>query len=87
MLKPNGRMVTIAADGESTGDERVKQAFFIVEPNRKQLQEVGALLDAGKLRPVVDAVATLADAPLAYAGKLTNRRGRGKIVIAVGGKG
>src|SRR3984957_4370166 len=54
VLKPNGRMVTIAAGNEATRDERTKQAFFIVEPNQQQLVEIGRLLDAGDLRPVVD---------------------------------
>jgi NADPH:quinone reductase-like Zn-dependent oxidoreductase len=33
LLKPKGRMVTIAADSEGTKDERTEKAFFIVEPN------------------------------------------------------
>src|SRR5215510_10216202 len=33
VLKPGGRMITIAADSETTTDNRVKQAFFIVEPH------------------------------------------------------
>ena len=28
VLKPGGRMITIAADSETTTDDRVKQAFF-----------------------------------------------------------
>ena len=39
-LKPNGRMVTIATNGGSSEDKRVKSAFFIVEANRQQLEEV-----------------------------------------------
>ena len=57
VLKPGGRMITIAADSEATTDDRVKQAFFIVEPNREQLSRIGHLLDVGDLRLVVDAVA------------------------------
>ena len=49
VLNPNGRLVTIAADNEGTTDQRVKDAFFIVEPNQKQLIEVSRLLDAGNL--------------------------------------
>jgi NADPH:quinone reductase-like Zn-dependent oxidoreductase len=33
ILKPLGRLVTVAASGETAGDERAKKAFFIVEPN------------------------------------------------------
>lgn len=34
VLKPGGRMVTIAADSEGTTDQRVKDAFFVAEPKK-----------------------------------------------------
>ena len=83
VLRRNGRMVTIAADSEATADERVKQAFFIVEPNREQLTRITQMLDAGDLRTVVDAVVPLAQASAAYRGEVRRRNGRGKVVIAV----
>ncbi len=83
-LKPNGRLVTIAANSESTTDARTKRAFFIVEPRREQLVEIGRLLDAGDLRPVVDSVLDWPQASDAYAGKV-ERSGRGKLVVAVSG--
>jgi len=82
VLKPGGRMVTIAGSGESP-DVRIREAFFIVEPNQKQLIEIGQLLEAGDLRPVVDAVAPLSQASAAFRGELKGRVGRGKVVIAV----
>jgi NADPH:quinone reductase-like Zn-dependent oxidoreductase len=85
VLKPGGRMVTIAADAEGTTDARVKEAFFIVEPNQKQLVEIGDLLDAGKLRVFVDAQVPLSDAPAAYERKVQRRLGYGKVVIVVPG--
>jgi NADPH:quinone reductase-like Zn-dependent oxidoreductase len=85
VLKPAGQIVTIAASEEAAAetDERRKRAFFIVEPNQKQLIEVTKLIDAGKLKPVVDAVVPLANAAAAYDGSLKNRQGRGKIVVEV----
>jgi NADPH:quinone reductase-like Zn-dependent oxidoreductase len=83
VLKPDGRMVTIAADAESTTDARVKKAFFIVEPNQEQLVEIGDLLDAGKLRVFVDAEVPLAEAPSAYARTVQRRLGYGKVVIVI----
>jgi NADPH:quinone reductase-like Zn-dependent oxidoreductase len=85
VLKPGGRIITIAAsaEAEAANDERVKNAFFIVEPNQKQLIEVAKLIDAGTLKPVVDAVLPLSDAASAYNGSAKNRQGRGKIVIDV----
>jgi NADPH:quinone reductase-like Zn-dependent oxidoreductase len=83
VLKPGGRLITIAADSEATSDDRVKQAFFIVEPNHEQLTRIGELLEAGDLHPVVDAVLPLAQASTAYTGEVRQRRGRGKLVVAV----
>src|SRR5262245_20932750 len=83
VLKPGGRMITIAAENEATADERVKQAFFIVEPNHEQLTRIGKLLETGRLQTVVDGVLPLAQASAAYTGEVKERRGRGKLVVAV----
>jgi NADPH:quinone reductase-like Zn-dependent oxidoreductase len=83
VLKPGGRMITIAADSEAATDERVKDAFFIVEPNQKQLVEIAKLLDAGHLRAFVKTTVPLNEAPAAYSGSVTYKNGHGKIVIAV----
>ncbi len=80
LLKPGGKMVTIAAANEQSDEERVKQAFFIVEPKQQQLIEVGKLFASGKIRAFVDTVITLSQAPDAFSGKL-KRQGRGKIVV------
>jgi NADPH:quinone reductase-like Zn-dependent oxidoreductase len=83
ILKPDGRMITIAAGNETTADERVKQAFFIVEQNSQQLAEIGELLQTGRLQPVVDSVLPLRQASDAFTGKVKERRGRGKLVVVV----
>jgi len=82
ILKPHGRLVTIAADSEAASDERTKQAFLIVEPNREQLIAIQRMLDAGDLRPMVDKVLPLSQAPAAFAGTV-ERSGRGKLVVAI----
>ena len=51
VLKPGGRLVTIAASGERTTDERIRAAFFIVEPSRTQLAEIARLIDGGRAPP------------------------------------
>ena len=83
VLKPGGRLVTIAASSETTTDERVKQAFFVVEPNHEQLIRIGDLLESGDLHPVVDAVLPLAQASRAYAREVREGQGRGKLVVSV----
>jgi NADPH:quinone reductase-like Zn-dependent oxidoreductase len=83
LLKPDGRMVTIAADSEGTTDGRVKQAFFIVEPNQEQLADIAVLIGGGSLRPFVAAELPLAQAPAAYAGTASRTNPHGKIVIVL----
>ena len=82
VLKPGGRMITIAAQSEGAGDQRVKDAFFIVEPNEKQLVEIANQLDAGRLRAFVKRVLPLSEASAAYSGAVPHS-GRAKIVISV----
>jgi NADPH:quinone reductase-like Zn-dependent oxidoreductase len=82
VLRTGGRLVTIAAEGEATRDERTKAAFFIVEPKREQLVEIGKLLDAGDLRAIVDTVVPFSGASDAFQGT-AKRQGRGKLVVAV----
>jgi NADPH:quinone reductase-like Zn-dependent oxidoreductase len=83
VLKPGGRLVTIAADSEGTTDHRVQEAFFIVEPNQKQLRELAKLLDAGTLKSFVSAVVPLEEASVAYSGAVRDKLGYGKVVIAI----
>ncbi len=83
VLAPGGRMVTIAVDSETATDERVKGAFFIVEPSHDQLVRVGDLLQSGELQPVVDAVLPLGQASAAFAKDLSGARGRGKRVVTI----
>jgi NADPH:quinone reductase-like Zn-dependent oxidoreductase len=83
VLKPGGRLVTIATSQEASQDERTRSAFFIVEPRRAELEEVARLIDAGEVRPVVGAEFPLADALLAY----RHKPARGTVVLGVGDAG
>ena len=82
VLKPGGRMVTIASGEEGATDERAKRAFMLVTPDRRQLAAVADLLKRGQVQTVVDTVVPLSRAPDAFAGKVP-RRGRGKVVVAI----
>ncbi len=79
VLKTDGRMVTIAASAEQTREQRVRQAFFIVEPNRAQLAKLASLIDGGELRPIVGGVFPLPQAREAYEYKPRN----GKVALSV----
>jgi NADPH:quinone reductase-like Zn-dependent oxidoreductase len=57
--------------------------YFIVEPDHEQLLELGALVDAGELRPEVDSVFPLTDARAAFE-RVAAPGKRGKVVLEVG---
>jgi NADPH:quinone reductase-like Zn-dependent oxidoreductase len=83
LLKSSGRMITIAADGESSTDPRVKDIFFIVEPKQEQLIEIARLLDSGELKTFVDAAVPMEESAKAYAKTIPQVRGYGKVVITI----
>ncbi len=77
VLKPGGTAITIVSP--QTREQRVRNAFFIVEPRGSELAEIARLIDAGAIRPVVGAVFPLAQARQAYEHKAL----RGKVVLRV----
>jgi len=76
VLAPGGRLVTVAA---GQPQDETHAAFFLVRADAGQLAELARMLDAGILRPIVDAVFPLARAADAY----THRTTSGKAVIRV----
>jgi NADPH:quinone reductase-like Zn-dependent oxidoreductase len=80
VLRPGGRLVSVAA--EPPRRRGIKSSYFVVEPNREQLVELGRLADEGALRPAIDEVFPLADARKAFERSLGKLR-RGKIVLRV----
>ncbi len=79
ILSKGGRLVTIAADAERFSQPRVRDAFFIVEPNQVQLIEIARLIDAGVIRPIVGAVFAMEHFRQAYDQKPV----RGKHVLRI----
>jgi NADPH:quinone reductase-like Zn-dependent oxidoreductase len=76
ILREGGRLVTVAEEPSGDG------LYFIVEPNREQLVEIGRLAEEGELRPLVDSVFPLAEARAAF--ERTMQQGkRGKVVLRV----
>jgi NADPH:quinone reductase-like Zn-dependent oxidoreductase len=83
LLKPGGRIVTIASQGESATDQRVKDAFFIVEPNGKQLEQIAQLIDHGDLKTFINVSVPLSEASKAYRNESPGASGFGKTVIFI----
>jgi NADPH:quinone reductase-like Zn-dependent oxidoreductase len=84
VVKPGGSLVSVVSplSGQPVRED-IRYVYFIVEPSSAQLREIGALIDAGQLRPVVDQVFPLAQARQAYETAASGHP-RGKIVITVG---
>jgi NADPH:quinone reductase-like Zn-dependent oxidoreductase len=80
LLAKNGRLVTVATGSEKTTDQRVRDAFMLVQANASQLTEIATLIDSQKLRVFVEAVFPLSKARDAY---LRAKQGemRGKIAL------
>jgi NADPH:quinone reductase-like Zn-dependent oxidoreductase len=83
MLKPGGRLVSVADEPPPADTERrIEPIYFVVEPNRDQLLELGAAAEAGELRSEIDSVFELEDARAAFERSLATDK-RGKVVIRV----
>ena len=80
LLKPGRFAITVSSTNENATDERIKKAFFIVEPNQRQLMEIATLIDTYKLRTWVKAVLPFARASEAYT---TQIPGHGKVVVTI----
>jgi len=84
VLKRGGILVSIASppSAESAAANGVRQAFVFTQPNAAQLAEIAKLVDAEKLKAIVETVLPLSDATR---GQELSERGhtRGKIVLRV----
>jgi NADPH:quinone reductase-like Zn-dependent oxidoreductase len=76
VLRPDGRLVSIAAEPPGGG------IYFVVEPNGAQLRELARLADEGVVGPAIDATFPLEEARAAFERSLAGSR-RGKIVLDV----
>jgi NADPH:quinone reductase-like Zn-dependent oxidoreductase len=84
VLKKGGILVSIVAppSPEEAAKHGVRSAFFSAHSSSSQLSEIAKLVDAGKLKPVVETVLPLSDARRAHELNETGHA-RGKIVLKV----
>ena len=85
VVKPGGMLVSVvsprpSADVAKGHDARF--AWFVVEPNREHLIQIGRLIDAGHIRPIVETALPLSEAREAYE-QAAKGHTRGKIVLRV----
>jgi NADPH:quinone reductase-like Zn-dependent oxidoreductase len=79
-LRPGGRLVSIAEEPPQLPG--IESGYFVVEPSREQLVEIGRLADHGELRPAIDSVYPLAEARAAFVRSMAAGK-RGKVVLRV----
>ena len=70
------RVVSIAEEADGA-------TYFVVEPDRAQLVEIGRRADAGEVTPAVDSVFSLEEAGAAF-DRVAERGKQGKVVLRVG---
>jgi NADPH:quinone reductase-like Zn-dependent oxidoreductase len=85
VVKQGGVLVSVVSPRPSFEEAKahgVRPVWFVVAPNREQLIQIGALIDAGRIRPIIETVLPLSQARQAYE---QGARGhtRGKIVLRV----
>ena len=87
VVKPEGVVVSVVSPRptEPASTNGARFVWFIVAPNGEQLREIGALLESGQVRPVVEQVFPLAEAHQAFLDAATGHP-RGKIVLRVQGE-
>ena len=84
VVKDGGVVVSVVSPppAEQPSKQGARFVWFIVEPNGGHLREIGALIDAGQVRPIIGQVFPLAEARRAWEEAL-HGHARGKIVLRV----
>ncbi|MER8769713.1 NADP-dependent oxidoreductase [Mesorhizobium sp. M0092] len=84
VLKPGGTLVSTLSEpsAEKARQHRARGVSYLTKPNAAQLAEISRLIDAGKVRPFVQAIYPLEDVAKAEE-RLEKQHTRGKIVLQV----
>lgn len=84
VVKPGGVIVSIVDDPSrfAAAWPKVRGASILVKPDAQELAQIGALIDEGKIKPVVSATLPLSEARRAHEMSETGHT-RGKIVLRV----
>jgi NADPH:quinone reductase-like Zn-dependent oxidoreductase len=83
-LRPGGRLVSVAVPRppDRMSEDGKQAIWFVVQSSQSQLREIGGLIDAGAVRPIVAATLSLEQGREVY-GHSKNGRSPGKVVLLV----
>lgn len=84
LLNTGGRLFSVVGspDAEQLAAAGASGGTFMVQPNSEQLGRIGELIDAGRVRVLIDSVFPLSEARAAH-DKSQTGRAKGKIVLEV----
>jgi NADPH:quinone reductase-like Zn-dependent oxidoreductase len=84
VLRPGGILVSVAVPRPPAENRRsdARAVWFVVRPDRAALVEIARLVEAGRVRPIVDRVLPLSRGREAY-GRDGGSHGLGKVVLKV----
>jgi NADPH:quinone reductase-like Zn-dependent oxidoreductase len=85
VVKPEGVLVSVVSPRPSADvaqRHEARFAWFVVEPNLEHLIQIGTLIDAGQIRPIIETALPLSQARQAYEQGAKGHT-RGKIVLRV----
>ena len=83
ILKEGGTLISVVGltpQGRNPERDDIRVTSTLVRPDWEQLSQIGELIEAGTVRPIVNYRFTLQQAPQAHEQSET-RRSRGKIVL------
>jgi NADPH:quinone reductase-like Zn-dependent oxidoreductase len=86
VVRTGGRIVSVASEPprQLAAEKGIASVYFVVSPDRRQLQAIAQLTDIGSLRSVVSEVFPLVEARRAFE-RCANRHNAGKIVLQIAG--
>jgi NADPH:quinone reductase-like Zn-dependent oxidoreductase len=88
VLRKGGRLISIVEEPsldvlkEASEHGIIRPTFFIVEPNRIQLTQIGNLIDASHITPIVDSIFSLSNMRHVYEGG-NGTHTHGKMVLKI----
>ncbi len=80
VLRHGGRLVSVAEEPPAAPGREIRTSYFVVEPDREQLEQLAQLAAEGAVRPAIDSTFALEQGMEAFR-RLAERGKHGKVVL------